>query len=293
MESVVAVEASAEETERVLVGLRGVGGVHDVHDVVVLRLAVLAAPGEALRRLRDLGIRPDAQTVHERLGAAEGEEHVDGRCLADVLGGEGLLVEVEDSLFVGHVGGDGEALRDNEAVGVGRGGRQQRHERVELESGRGLQEVQLDRHDGVGGCHFETGTDETVIGVRGVAAARGRFLRDGAVGEVVAEHLHAVDVHHDTVLVLNARLVSSHARHAQEALAEVLGLRYAHGRGQHAPRRVVEGVLRPVAVEDSGHLPLRILLDRVVQRQSVGFGLLLGHHVLEEDVAVNTLDFEP
>ena len=157
----------------------------------------------------------------------------------------------------------------------------------------------MKRHgeDALRARHLGAGTNEAAEAEGVVAAESQRFARDSARGHVVAERFHAVDVRHDTVTVVQASFVGSHSAQAGELLAEELRAacrgRRLRTEGDGGPGVVVVAVGGPGVGDCARHLPLGILRDSVVKGQGVHLAGLGDHHVLEEQIAVETADGQP
>ena len=294
LETVVLEEVRVEVPVQELVLALHEGDVGGGDDGGVLRARALAAPREGVGRVVGGGGGPDAQTAQVGHGVVEGEVHGEG------VGGAGgrhaarHLVPVEHAIDGGDGGGDGDAVGDGVARGAGDGGRERRHEGVEVHGRRLVLEVELDRQHALGALDLAARSDDGAVGGGGVAASGGRGGRDD-VAHVVGEDLNAVEVGDDTALVVEAGFVRSHGGDSGEGLAEVLGA----GNGSHlgserdgVPGAVVVGVLRPGARRRRSHFPTRILQDGIVKRQGKLFSRETQHHVLEEYVTVDAANLE-
>ena len=294
MQSVVLVERRVEEAVGVVVHVRRVRHSVNRHHRVVVGTAVLTAPREHLGAVDGRGVRPDAQTVHVRSHVREREVDVEALSADRVAARIGRLAHIHHLCTVG--GRGGVALRDRVARAVGHSGRQKRHEGVEVHIVRGGGEVKLHSQHALRRLHLLAGTDKATETRLRVLTRRRRRIRNGALGHVVTVHFGAVQVRHDTVSVVETRLVGSHSRNTGEGLAEVLRARELRGDGaqrDRGPAAVTEGVLRPARSSTSGHLPLRILHHGIVQGQGVRFRGQRRHHVFEEDIVVNAANLQP
>ena len=284
--------------EHAVEGLVGVGLERGARDGDHVRVAggggSGALPLEGGRRDADVGVRPDAQTVDVGARAAQLVVHVGGKSGAVVV----ALAEVEDLVGVAAGGGrDGHGVGINEAMRVLRGlhrGRDRGHEGVELHGvllGGG--EVQLHGQHRVAFLDLRGGADHAVVLVGVVGARRGGGGRHGAGSHVIAVNLHTVHVGNDTIAVVKASLVSSHAGNAGKLLAEVLRARDGRSGAQRdlLPVAIREVHGEPVRGDGGGgreRLPLLGLHDGVVKRQGDVFRRHLRHVVLKDDVSVDT-----
>ena len=196
-----------------------------------------------------------------------------------------------------HVVGVHETLR---VLRDGRGGSQSRHEGVEVHSVlRGeVGEVQLHRQHVVLSLHLGSGTNHAAI-VVGFVASRTESRGSGvAIGHIVAEHLHTVDVSNDTELVIQLQLVGSHAGNAIERFTEVLGAsnRRSRAESHRIPIRFGEGLAIPTRSNSrgsGGHFPLRSLHYRVVEGKRVILLSVIGHERLQHRVPVDAGNTHP
>ena len=297
LESVLLVESRVEVAVEEGVGVGGVLNASGSDDGVVGGARVLAAPRQGACGIRRGIVGPKAQADHIGSGIVEHVIDVDGLGGRGHHGGSRRLVEVEGHGDVLDGGGHLHTIRHDGAGSAGDGGRERRQEGVEVHVGGGLlREVNLHGQHRLRVLDLRAGTHHGAIGSGGVAASGGSGGSDGSVGHVIREDLHTVDVGDDTAVVEEARVVGSHVGNTGEGLAVVLG---ARSRSSHRTQRdggpgaVVVGVLSPGAGSRGGHLPLRVLHDGVVQRKVVGFLPRSNHHVLEDDVVVDTTDFNP
>ena len=295
LETVVLEEVRVEVPVQELVLALHEGDVGGGDDGGVLRARALAAPREGVGRVVGGGGGPDAQTAQVGHGVVEGEVHGEGVGGAGGRHAAGHLVPVEHAIDGGDGGGDGDAVGDGVARGAGDGGRERRHEGVEVHGRRLVLEVELDRQHALSALDLAARSDDGAVGGGGVAAGGGRGGRDG-VAHVVGEDLNTVEVGDDTALVVEAGFVRSHGGDSGEGLAEVLSAsngRHLGSERDGVPGAVVVGVLRPGARRRRSHFPTRVLQDGIVKRQGIILMIRVHHHVLEEYVVVDTAQFKP
>ena len=282
-------------------GVPGAGHGYHVHERT--GGARRAGQRERARRGRRVGVGPHAHAVDVRTRSAQlvGHRSGENRGASRVVV---LLVPVEN---VGGVEarrrGDGHVVGVHVALGVlgdGRGGSDQRQERVELGSVvAGGGEVQFHGKHVVRGGELASGANHGVVLVVRESTVGGSGRRDFAVKHVVAEDLHAVHVGDDAELVIHVHLVSRHVRNAREGLAEVLrALKRGKSRTERHGLPVRVGEVRGVPVRVNarrrrGHLPFHVLHNRVIQRERVLLLALLHQKRLQHHVAVQTGHADP
>ena len=261
-------------------------------------------PSEGTRGTRVGGVGPHSQTVDvgarsrqlvvhssrqdsgsSTVAVALGEvEDVSGRSTAS--SSDGSFVGVDETLRI--LGG-----LDGRSDGGDKG--------VELHSvlTARIREVQFHSKHVVRALSLTSRADHSVVLVSIVSTSRTSASSHSTLTHVVAEDLNTIHVSNDTIAVIEASLVSSHARDASELLAEIL-------RARSRSRDAAQRDLLPIAIREvdgepvgsdggSGgeHLPLLVLHDGVVERKREQLVSLLRHVVLEEDVAVDTSNARP